>query len=790
MNRILFLVFSLVSFSLFSQVGPRVWQDHSGLNSCNSVSKLNSKIYASYYNGIITVDEEEMSTKVLSKINGLNDVGVHLLRTNPYNNKLLVIYDNCNIDVIDINENISNYSDFKLKVLSGKKIINDVFFDKQLAYLACGFGIVIFDTDKLEIKDTYYIGAGGTQLEVYQVALNDSLMFAATPQGLYKCNYKLKTPSNFNNWKLDTTGIPQGAYCGVVNVQGKILAAYTPSKEDETQRGKDTLYVLQNNIWSRFSETPLPNTTISRLCVTQGEYFSVIDQFGCLIQSVNTKQPINYITSYNGDLENFYPFPVDVFFAKDYTGAYSYWVADKEHGLFQTYGFHPYEKQNKILKNGMNKNYVSNIDVFNGKVAVSPAYEDASGVLYLYTNQGLNIMTNDGNWSYMDALDDAGNKIRNICGVLLDRKNKNRVWATSWGGDTSLRVRGGLMRYDNKKLTAIYTSSNSDLTPLSDGQLWVSGLAMDNDGNLWVANSHVNKYLSVVKPDGTLQSYTFDAARFVRRIMVDKNNYVWILHEGEGGITVFKHDGYYNTEYKRLTADAGNGNLQTNSVFSIAEDKDGKIWVGTDLGVSVFYSTSSIFSPNANFDSQPIKIVQDGNVELLLGKEVVTAIAIDGANNKWCGTQTGGVYCFSPDGINQLYHFTKENSPLYSNTIFDLNYDEITGDVYVGTDMGLQSYRTTVVAGSEQYDNVYAFPNPVKPNYNGTVLVRGLIDNSIVKITDVSGNLVWETKSYGGQMEWGLKTFSGARVTTGVYIVYATTSDGEMRAVTKVMVIN
>jgi hypothetical protein len=203
----------------------------------------------------------------------------------------------------------------------------------------------------------------------------------------------------------------------------------------------------------------------------------------------------------------------------------------------------------------------------------------------------------------------------------------------------------------------------------------------------------------------------------------------------------------------------------------------------------VFYNPSSVLSSN-DYDSQPIKIVQDGNVELLLGHESVLSLAVDGANNKWAGTVTGGLYCFSPDGQTQLYHFTKENSPLYSNLILDVNYDEATGDIFIATDMGVQSFRSTILAGSELYNNVVAFPNPVRPNYQGTVLIKGLIDKSIVKIVDESGNMVWETKSSGGQIEWPITTFAGNRVSSGVYIVYASSTDGELKTLTKIMVVN
>ena len=180
MKRIIILFFSVLNLIFLAQSGPRTWGDHLSISNCNSVSKLGTKIYGSYRNGLIYFEQSEINPKTLSKINGLSDVGIRLLRTNNFNNKLLVIYDNCNIDVIDLNGNIRNYSDFKLKIFNGKKLINEVFFYKQFAYLACGFGIVVFDTDKMEIKDTYLIGNNGSNVEVKQVALNDSLIFAAT----------------------------------------------------------------------------------------------------------------------------------------------------------------------------------------------------------------------------------------------------------------------------------------------------------------------------------------------------------------------------------------------------------------------------------------------------------------------------------------------------------------------------------------------------------------------------------------------------------------------------------
>ncbi len=783
MKQVLFVVFCLSGFFCFSQVGPGVWQDHLSNDHCNSVTKFGSKIYSSYQNGLIRFDEKDKEIETLNKINGLNDVGIRLLRANSYNNKLLVIYNNCNIDVIDASENIKNYSDFKLKSLSGKKIVNEVTFHNQLAYLACGFGIVVFDTEKHEIKDTYFIGPNATNLEVYQVALNDSLIFAATPNGMYQSNYKTKALNNFNNWKLDTLTLPKGVYSGVVNVNGTILSAFSQAKRDNTIKNQDTLYTHNGSSgWQRYGSVEANGNVILRL-YSFGGMFAYVNEYSILIKNISDDGLVEHINSFNGAVN--YGTINDVYIGKDFSQNISYWQADQLNGLFQTYGKHPYFPQNKIKRSGTKSNSTSNIDVFEGTVAVSPSFISITGG-FNGVRDGINIYKNN-EWSYLPTLDSDGIPLLDVTSVLIDRKDPTKLWVCSWFY--------GVLEFKNNKLISIKNSTvtpnfPSIYPPENRGEPRCSGLSMDKDGNVWFTHSDQPNFLGVIKKGGVYQNYNFGAARFSRITFVDKNNYVWILHEREGGITVLNHNNFGTPETKYLTKDIGNGNLESNSVFSIAQDKDGKIWVGTAAGIKVFYNPTNIFTKNADIDAQPIKIVQDGNVELLLGKEIVTSIVIDGANNKWVGTAQSGVYCFNPDGQKQIHHFTAENSPLYSNSIIDINYDEVSGDIFIGTEIGIQSYRSTIVEGSEDLSQVIAYPNPVRPNYQGTVLVKGLIDNSVVKITDIYGNMVWETKSTGGQIEWPITTLAGKRVVSGVYTVYCSTTDGELSTMTKILVVN
>jgi ligand-binding sensor domain-containing protein len=233
---------------------------------------------------------------------------------------------------------------------------------------------------------------------------------------------------------------------------------------------------------------------------------------------------------------------------------------------------------------------------------------------------------------------------------------------------------------------------------------------------------------------------------------------------------------------------AGSGGLPTNDVYAVAEDLEGQIWVGTNRGVAVFYVPDAIFG-SGNYDAQQILIEQDGNVQILLETEAVSSIAIDGANRKWIGTETSGVYLISADGRSQLQHFTVENSPLPSNTISSIAIEGNSGEVFIGTDRGIISYRSDATTGEAENVCALVYPNPVHENYTGPIAITGLVRDSEVKITDVAGNLVYRTTSLGGQAIWPGTDLAGNRVSTGVYLVLVADRSGSTKCNTKVLVV-
>ncbi|MFA5419469.1 MAG: Por secretion system protein, partial [Bacteroidales bacterium] len=376
--------------------------------------------------------------------------------------------------------------------------------------------------------------------------------------------------------------------------------------------------------------------------------------------------------------------------------------------------------------------------------------------------------------------------------VKVDPNNPDIAYVGTWGG--------GLVKFVNHEFNTLFDKENSSLRPwLSDpNNTLISGLDFDSNHNLWVANSGASDLVSVMKNNGDWKSYNLGGALSgadISELIVDGYNQKWMIKRSDGLIIVFNDnntlDDTSDDHTKILRSATGNGHIAGNKVYSFATDLDGEVWVGTDKGVSVFYSPENIFVPGVNYDAQQILVPRNdgsGLADILLETELVTAITVDGANRKWIGTERTGVFLISPDGLEEIHHFTAENSPLLSNQIISIGIDQ-NGEVYIGTANGLISYRSSATPPNPPGTKVYAYPNPVREDYRGDIAIKGLVSNSNIKITDTYGNLVYQTKSEGGQAVWNGKNFNGRDVATGVYMVFAFTADKSEKLVTKILVV-
>jgi len=707
---------------------------------------------------------------------------------------LIIIYKNSNIDVLK-NGAITNVSDLYRKQNIGDKTVNSITFKGPLAYLACGFGIVVFDTETFEFKETYIIGPGATNLFVYQVAFSGTSIFAATKSGLFQAPLNSPNLSSYASWNK-VTGIPNGPYNGVVYFGGNIITNFSKYIQTNNPSAQDTIFQFDGTNWSKYPYIGLPFPFVNKISVSDdNSSFMILDNWG--FRAFSTSGTV--LIQYWGNLysANSWQYVSDAI--PDPTENGAYWLADKVYGLYKVKGTPLVDPIFNYQINGPSS--ISDISsaqllIQNDKVIMAPAFLDV-GMFNNYNQDNIYSFT-DNTWKQAIKQDTA--LLFDINCIAFDRNDETHYYGGSWFN--------GLIEYKNDKEIARYDYSNTNnLIHSTDYPgstvTRVGGLATDKDNNLWIGLGEAQRLLSVKKAGGGWESLDFTNINAVngspgpypriRQVMIDSSKQVWALSYGIG-LYVYKFDGTFAqpnaSNAKKLQNIVGQGGLPSNEVICMTEDKSGDIWVGTDKGIYVFYNPESIFTQPSGWDAQPVYIQQDGKTQLLLQTEEVSTIAIDGANNKWCGTRKGGLYCFSADGQNQLYHFTTDNSPIFSNEISDVKVNPKNGEVFISTDKGTLSFQNIVTEGTENFSDVYAYPNPVKPNYEGPILIHGMINGAIVKILDVAGNFVFETTSKGGQAVWNGKTFSGQRVASGVYIVVCATSDGEQKIMTKILLLN
>ncbi len=437
------------------------------------------------------------------------------------------------------------------------------------------------------------------------------------------------------------------------------------------------------------------------------------------------------------------------------------WIADSSNSLLK---YENFEFAEIIKPNGPASNTIENIKI-------------QDGFLFIVHNNTSNTVSRTEDlidWTYWDQFNDI------VCSEKIGKK-------IYFGSSTS-----GLWKKDGGSFIR-YTNGNTQ--NILDTNYYISNLTSDKEGNLWGTISNSGKVLFVRTYDNYWDYFFMPQLpndRDIRNLIIDNHGQKWGSVRAKG-LFVYNDNGTIedksDDQYKVITTSLGSGNLPSQEVYALANDLDGNIWVGTNEGVCVFYSPSSVFS-GYNFDAQQIIVEENGFGQYLLNSEIVYTIVIDGGNRKWIGTLGSGLYLLSEDGTEEIYHFTSKNSPLISDNVLDLEINNSTGEIFISTDKGLMSFRNDATAGNTNINSIKVFPNPVRENYYGAISIEGLSFGSNVKITDVNGNLVFETNSNGGTAVWNGKDANNKRVGTGVYLVFSSDKYGDEKAVGKILFIH
>ncbi len=767
----LFNLFFLIKCSVAQEdikdINIGQWRSHLPYKKGSEVALATDIVYCATENAVFSFNKKDNSISRLDKTNLLNDVGISTINYSIQNDLLAVAYNNSNLDIIAGNK-VVNISDIKRSSIIGNKAINHIYFNKNLAYLSCGFGIVVVDLAKMEIKDTYYIGADASKINVYMTTIEGDFIYAATEDGVKKAALNSANIANYNNWILQDSvnGLPAGVASIVINHQSIPYVLIN-----------DSIFRYDEASWSFFYADPnyfVQNITSddNTLIVVEIEKDSVGEISNSRIITIDDQviaevadseklgRPQHAVRDENGTI----------------------WVADLFGGLLKVTS----NSVQKIQPGGPGTSNVTDIFILNNELWVAPGSRDNSWN-YQFNFDGL-FSFNYGYWGTYNVYNHpAMDTVFDFISVAVNPVD-DHVFAASYGG--------GLLEFYNGEVVKVYKQNSGLQDMVGDpGSYRTAGLAFDNENNLWIANYGSPEPLVVKTPANNWYAYKPPftwAENSVSDIVIDDYNQKWVVLAKREGIMVFDHgddlEDKSDDQFKRMKTGLGAGGLPTINVNCIRKDLDGEIWVGTDLGIAVYYCPGQVFS-SEGCDAQQVLVEQDGVAGYLLETEIVNDIAVDGANRKWVGT-TNGVWLLSEDGTETINYFNVDNSPLLSNSINAIAVDGVSGEVFIGTDKGIISYKGTATEGELTHGEVYVYPNPVREDYDGVVAIKGLVRNAITKVTDIGGTLIYETTADGGQATWDGFDYDGKKAKTGVYLVFTTDEFGEDRFVTKFLIVN
>ncbi|WP_439131180.1 type IX secretion system anionic LPS delivery protein PorZ [Polaribacter sp.] len=774
MKKVIFLFLFCVNSILFSQVDySDSWQDFYSYNNVKDFVKVGDIIYALVDNAVFTFDENTSEIQKFSSIQGLSGETTSAMYYSVDFDRLVIGYENGLIEVIDENGAITISSDVVNFNQSGNKRINHIAGFGNTLYLSTPFAIVEYDIEKLEFGDTFFIGNGSTSLIINKTLIANNTIYAVTEDGIFTANVTSNLLIDFNNWQQTFSA---RNFTNIVQFNNQI---YISEGRNLFELNAGTLSLVNN-----FSENIINvNASSSHLSITLQKSSIVLDAALNEVTTLESTTDFDYTLSNSLVLDN------------------TFYLATKEFGIL-TSNINQFNSYTEIHPEGPLSNGVFSIDVLNNNLWVvyggySPTYAPN------FNKQGFS-QFNGVNWINTQYNPDI--PVTDLSDISIDPNDENRVFLGSFGTTNQFEsfATGGLAVVENNEITAFYNQQNSPLDDIDTRPSFISirvpSTVFDNQGNLWVTNVGVQEELKKLSPSNQWTSYDLSSIKAndvigLTEIIVDKLGNKWIGTR-RNGVYAFNENG----NRKRALSTLPNvGNLPNLNVLTLAADNSNRIWIGTRTGMVVFRNASNIFDAQV-LNAEPVIIEENGVGERLLGDQTINTIVVDGADNKWFGTDSGGVLYTNPSGQTTLAKFSTENSPLPSNKILKIRVDDINGKVYFATDKGIVVYNSNVAPFGEVLGDVYAYPNPALKNHatitidgrNGTHLPQG----TNVKILDVAGNLVYETnviegqELQGGKVVWNKKNLAGNKVASGVYIVLMTNEDASETATVKIAIVN
>ena len=756
--RILLLFCSAIVYSQYAS-----WSSFYSYNQITGVVGANDGlVYGLAENSLFSYDPTANEVVPITTVNGLLGDDINTLSISD--NYMMVGYQNGMLGVHNLTDGsvvLDNSIDRNITIPGNNKAINSFLLKDQTLYISANYGISSYDFVNNRFIDSYFFGVNNSQIQVNQTALVGTSLYAATEEGLYKAstddpNLVLEsawTKIAAGQWKA--IGLVNNTLLGIVQSgETSICNALINDVAVERHRESGTL------LWVDVNEDAL------------------ILSFSNKILSFDADQLVSTLATATGNLSG------QKFSSATQLGG-NLFIGTSGSGLL----LHNPSETRVVSPSGPLRN-----DIFDLSVVADNEMWIAHGAFsqsynpYPLNAYGISRLSEEG-WQNLPYSSLSG--ALNIVSVLPNPNDTSQVFACA--------MHQGLLEINNGVVGTLWNHTNSGLESLDPNELGenpnyrsvrVRDVAFDSEGAMWSITSFVAKGLKKRSVDGNWQSVDLlpvlsspKRAAGYSKLEISPNDEIYFGSSSSGLIGYAEING---TPVLRSIGVAEN--LPAEDVRSVALDYDDNLWIGTTNGLRVLYGASRMFTQEVS--ASTVVLEEGGNVGELLANQNIKAIEVDGNNQKWVATDGAGVFLFAEDGKKTIHHFTKENSPLPTNFIQNLAYDNQSGKIFIATSSGLVAFQGNAFAPSETLENIEVYPNPIRPRYTGPLTIRGLQADCVVKITDIVGNAVYETTSTGGSVQWDMNSFSGKRVRSGVYLIFVTTKDGMDSSVEKVMIIN
>lgn len=734
-----------------------------------NVVDMGDEVYYLVSGSLYRFDKSTKENESLNRANYLNDVVISNIYYNDYRGYLMVVYDNSNIDIITSEGDIINLPEIKAASLTQSKTINDVNFTPEgRVYLATDFGYVVLNDKKWEVLESRIFGQ------------------------------KVNSVAEVGDYMLVS--------------QGTDLRYGKVGKHYETIGSMPKVTGKVSNDGGR-----LRTLTDSKLLICTGWTYTVnvsVNEAGEVVANIAESQPCktdNLQATPSGYLLNC--FSNNCYLTLDATGS-NFTKVDAENQMYSAYKGGDGTLW-AVGDNGLHQ-ATDNANFYKPTALsfVTPfhlTYNNAQRLLYV-TSTGSNAFISAQNLpTGVNTFD--GITVKDVTPTptienggsfypVFSASEENTYFMGNWWN--------GIHKVTGGKVVNNYNWENSPMEHALGGYYCSPIIALDKAGNLWAAQSSAPAGKSIfVLPQAKQAQKAVTASdwitvnvpgaspsKFSVLTMLRSSN-VKVFSDGTfGGSLFFINDGgtpSANPTTKSYSSGSlfdQDGNIVNwNNIYTLTEDQNGNVWMGTNDGVLVFNPADAFKS---DFRLHHIKVPRNDGTNLadyLLNGIAVSHIAVDASNRKWICTNGSGLFLVSADGTTVISQFNTDNSPLLSDVVYRVCPDPHSNAVYVTTSNGMMIYRTNSTPGENSFSNVVAYPNPVRPDYYGLITITGLMENSLVKIADASGNVVKQLKSVGGECTWDGTVDGAERVKSGVYFVFASQADGSEAAVTKILIV-